>query len=186
MKKFLTKKATMIGSIVAAALVFILLVAFCARPVSVGYTYKGRFDLLGTGSKSEMTMHVNSFDKMTAVVDMGGMEVEMKLWYFVKDGVVCIAGPCKDVKVMGETIYESISKEEFKDVKEEALEDWDKEEMRDGGMLVDAFKMVSNAANGEKMVCGGAIATVIVLAVVDAALAALAITSVVLSRKKEA
>ena len=39
LRHILTKKATMIGSIVAAAVVFVLLLAFCVRPVSVGYTY---------------------------------------------------------------------------------------------------------------------------------------------------
>ena len=66
MKKFLTKKATMIGSIVAAAVVFILLLAFCVRPVSVGYTYSGELDM--GGAKFTAKAHINSFDQMTLTV----------------------------------------------------------------------------------------------------------------------
>ena len=67
MKKFLTKKATMIGSIVAAAVVFILLLAFCVRPVSVGYTYTYKGDL-GDAKDITIKAHVNTFDKVTLTV----------------------------------------------------------------------------------------------------------------------
>ena len=179
MKKFLTKKSTMIGSIVAAAVVFILLLAFCIRPVSVGYTYSYKGDLMGAKDLT-IKAHVNTFDKVTlTVLDKDGEEIEEmsgEYWYFEKDGIVVSSF------IMGAKT-EDMKKSEWEDLKEEALKDWDKEEMRDEGMVVDAFKMVSNAADGEKMVCGGAIATVIVLALVDVLFVGVAISSVLLKKK---
>ena len=183
MKKFLTKKATMIGSIVAAAVVFVLLLAFCVRPVSVGYTYSYKGDIADAKDYT-ITAHVNSFDKVTLkTLDEDGKEVEEmtgKFWYFEKDGIVVTSmmlGTAEDVK-----------KEDWKEAKEDLLEDWDKERMEkavEAGSPVafksNAFKM---QVMGEEFTCGGAYATVVVLAVVDAVLVAGAVASVLLRKKK--
>ena len=184
MKKFLTKKATMIGSIVAAAVVFVLLLAFCVRPVSVGYTYSYKGDLMGSKDLT-IKAHVNTFDKVTlTVLDKEGEEIEDmsgEYWYFVKDGLVVTSFG------LGSTT-EDMKKEDWKEVKEEALKDWDKEEIEEiaekGSPLVfksNAFKM---QVMGEEFACGGAYATVVVLAVVDVLLAGAAVASFLLSKKK--
>ena len=144
MKKFLTKKSTMIGSIVAVAVVFILLLAFCIRPVSVGYTYSYKGDLMGAKDLT-IKAHVNTFDKVTlTVLDKDGEEIEDmsgEYWYFEKDGLVVTSFG------LGATT-EDMKKEDWKKFKEEeVLEDWDKEEIEkiaeEGSPIV--FK--SNAFN---------------------------------------
>lgn len=184
MKKFLTKKATMIGSIVAAAVVFILLLAFCVRPVSVGYTYSFKGDLDGAQDLT-IKAHVNTFDKVTlTVLDKDGEEIEDmsgEYWYFEKDGFVVTSFG------LGETT-EDMKKEDWKEFKENALKDWDKEVVEEaakaGSPIVfksNAFKMVVMA---EEFYNAGAFVTVSILAVVDAILVAGAVASIVLSRKK--
>ena len=181
MKKFLTKKATMIGSIVAAAVVFILLIAFCVRPVSVGYTYSGEVKMGATKFTAEA--HINSFNQMTLTVyDEDGEEVKemtAKSWYIEKDGYLFQLGEVKEM-----------DKDEFKDAKEEFLKQWEdlsdkqKEEYSEAaGFKVNAFKAEFAMVDAE-FTCGGAYATVVVLAVVDALLVAGAVASIVLSRKK--
>lgn len=183
MKKFLTKKATMIGSIVAAAVVFILLIAFCVRPVSVGYTYSYKGDIADANDWT-IKAHVNSFDKVTlTTLDEDGEEVDDmtgEFWYFEKDGIVVTS------MMMGTT--EDVKKEDWKDAKKEILEDWDKEEMEE---IAEAGSPVAFKANAFKMeimneefTCGGAYATVVVLAVVDVLLAGAAVYSIILSKKK--
>ena len=183
MKKFLKNKATMIGSIVAAAVVFILLVAFCVRPVSVGYTYSYKGDLRGVKDLT-IKAHVNTFDKVTlTILDKDGEEIEDmsgEYWYFEKDGLVVtsygLGATTKDMK-----------KSEWKEWKEEVLEDWDKEEVEEaakaGSPIVfksNAFKMVVMA---EEFYNAGAFVTVSVLAVVDAVLVAGAVASIILRKK---
>ena len=175
MKKFLTKKATMIGSIVAAAVVFILLLAFCVRPVSVGYTYSYKGDLDGAQDLT-IKAHVNTFDKVTlTVLDKDGEEIESmsgEYWYFEKDGVVL-----SSFVMMATT--DDLKKSDWEELKEDAIKNWD--EAKEAGFESNAFKM---EIMGEEFTCGGAYATVVVLAVVDAILVAGAVASSVLSRKK--
>lgn len=170
MKKFLKKKATMIGSIVAAAVVFILLVVFCVRPVSVGYTYKLTKEVAGV--ENVQKIHFNSFDKLTITNIVDDKEVsEQVMWYFVKDGVVV---PCGLAEGVG-----SISKDQFKEAKEEVLKDWDSDDIEAEDRW-NAFK----APGEDALVCVGAYVTVAVLAVVDVLLAGAAVASIVLSKKK--
>jgi hypothetical protein len=179
MKKFLTKKATMIGSIVAAAVVLVLLLAFCIRPVSVGYSYTVSTESEYYG-KFTVTYHFDTFSKVTLQSkyekeEFASMEAEEQHWYFVKDGVL-VVGPS----------VKSMEKEDFEKAKEEALKDWDKEEARNDGMLIDAFRIrtVDEGQVGEdKAVNGGAIATVVVLAVVDAVLVAGAVVLLIVKKR---
>ncbi len=181
MKKFLTKKGTMIGSIVAAAVVLVLLLVFCIRPVSVGYTYKGELEM--GGAKFTAKAHINSFKQMTlSVYDEDGEKVESesgKYWYIEKDGYLFQIGDA-----------EKMDKEAFKDAKEtfnERWEDFDKDEREEyakfAGFKINAFKAELNSLDAE-FTCGGAIATVIVLAVVEVVLAGGAVASIILRKKK--
>jgi len=180
MKKFLKKKGTMIGSIVAAAVVFILLLAFCIRPVSVGYSYKMTSESEHLG-KYTVTYHFDSFSKVTVKSEYEKEDYatsgEEQCWYFVKDGVLMVGPSVK-----------STDKDAWNDMKEKAIEKWDSEKMKKEGTRIDAFKVYSLDADGEieedKAINGGAIATVIVLAVVDAVLVAGAVASVILRKKK--
>ena len=180
MKKFLTKKATMIGSIVAAAIALVLLLVLCIRPVSVGYSYSVKTENEHYG-KYTQTFHFDSFSKVTIKAEMENEEfasigTERQYWNFVKDGVLVI-----------ENSVNSMTEEEFKAAKEEALKNWDKEEERNNGMRINAFNIktvIDGEALEEKAVSVGAIVTVVVLAVVDAVLIAGAVASVVLRKKK--
>lgn len=174
MKKFLKNKATMIGSIVAAAVVLVLLLAFCIRPVSVGYTYKN----YNEETKITAYMKVKTFDKMVYWSEADGKESDKKeYWYFVKDGVI-ISRPVS-----------ALNEEAWKDFKEKAIEEWDSKEAKDNGTHINAFniKYLEDGKEIEelgKYSCAGAYATVIVLAVVDALLAGLAVASILVSKKK--
>lgn len=169
MKKFLTKKATMIGSIVAAAVVLLLLIALCARPVSVGYTYTWKDEMGGVEVKTKL--HFNSFNKVTMTMTMDEEEQSGKFYYVERDGYVFL---------MDDAEAKDVKDEDFKEFKKQ-IKDAKLDDIKDYGMKINAFK----AGEGDETAkCGGAVATVVVLAVVDVALAGMAVASVLLSRKK--
>ena len=161
MKKFLKKKGTMIGSIVAAAVVLVLLLVFCIRPVSVWYTYKiTEDDMVGR-------YHFDSFSEITVTVEKDGEEISKNEgYYFVKDG--------KLVPVMAK------DKDSFKKQKEEILDKWD--------TVKDIYTIEINAFTmdmyGDTLTCVGAIVTVAILGVIEVVLAGMAISSVILRKKK--
>lgn len=188
MKKFFKKKAVMFGSIVAAAVVLVLLVAFCVRPVSVGYTYK-HYD---EERKVTTTYHFDTLDKVTMKMDAEGTEddVEMKFYYLVKDGCLVVLYDClaEDYEVNGVVARKAATKEELKAAKEEALKDWDKKEERDNGIRVNAFSLAEydegKADEDYVAKCAGAVATVVVLAVLEVALLGAVAYAVLVSKKK--
>jgi len=160
MKKFLKKKGTMIGSIVAAAVVLVLLLVFCIRPVSVWYTYKLTED-------DVVTKYRFGFNEVTMTMEKDGEEAKNEGYYFVKDGLV--------VPVMAD------NKEDYKKQKEEILDKWDTVKDLYKGMEINAFTF---DMYGEKLVCVGAIVTVAILGVIEVVLAGMAISSVILRKKK--
>lgn len=167
--KFLKKKPVKIGLIVASVLMLALITAFCARPVSVGYSYTGKIS--NFGEELDVKYHFNSFDKVTAVAK-GGITIEQKGWFFTNDGYLIVAGE-----------VDSMTKDEFKEQKKSALDNWDtySKMLEEYGMKINAFTIT---IDDETLVCGGAIATVIVLAVVELGLVALTVMSFVSKKKK--
>lgn len=176
MKKFLTHKATMIGSIVAAAVVLVLLIVLCARPVSVGYTYTEKGKELGV--EYTVKYHFDSSKKVTVKATQTASGVETKEeeqhYYVERDGYVFLMdAEAKDVKDADFKTW----KKNITELKDDQFKAY--AELR--GIKVSAFKL----GEGDDVAkCGGAVATVVVLAVVDVALAGLAVTSVLLSKKK--
>jgi len=174
MKKFFKKKAVMFGSIVAAAVVLVLLVAFCVRPVSVGYTYKNYNEDLKTTSY----MKIKTFDKMVSWSEVDGKETDKnEYWYFVKDGAI-VSVP---VSAFDEEAWEKF--------KEESLEHWDEKEAKENGAHINAFsiKYLEEGKEVEEFgayKCAGAVATVVVLAVLEVALLGAVAYAVLVSKKK--
>jgi len=160
MKKFLKKKGTMIGSIVAAAVVLVLLLVFCIRPVSVWYTYKLTED-------DVVTKYRFGFNEVTMTMEKDGEEAKNEGYYFVKDGIV--------VPVNAD------NNEDFKEKKESMIDNWDITKEMYKGMEINAFTF---DMYGEKLVCVGAIVTVAILGVIEVVLAGMAISSVILRKKK--
>ena len=79
MQKFLSKKPVMISFIVAAIIMLILTIAWCIRPVSLGYTYTSRQD------NTTVKYHFNSSNKITLKIDNGEDTEKVKMWYFQKE-----------------------------------------------------------------------------------------------------
>lgn len=177
MKNFLTKKATMIGSIVAAAFVLVLLIAFCARPVAVGYSYTYKDEMYGVEVKSKL--HFNSFSKVTMEVEYSGeyssMNQEKTFYYVERDGYVFVIEDAEAKDVKGEDFKDF--KKEIKEMKDDEFEVYAKA----AGLKINAFKAGEGDATYKN---AGAVATVVVLAVIDVALAGMAVASVLLSKKK--
>ena len=168
--KFLKKKPVKIGLIVASVLMLVLIIAFCARPVSVGYTYSGKIKMGDT----EMTLkyHFNSFDKMTGEAKTENTSDKSTIWYFTKGGYL----------ITSEEEVDKMEKDDFKKYKEAYIENWETYEkgLEKYGSKVNAFTITMG---DETLVCGGAIATVVILAVVELGLVALTVMSF-LSKKK--
>lgn len=160
MKKFLKKKGTMIGSIVAAAVVLVLLLVFCIRPVSLWYNYKFTED-------DVVTKYRFGFNEVTMTMEKDGKEAKNEGYYFVKEGIV-VPVNAKD-------------KEDFKEKKESMIDNWDITKEMYKGMEINAFTF---DMYGEKLVCVGAIVTVAILGVIEVVLAGMAVSSIILRKKK--
>lgn len=168
MKNFLTKKSVMISLIVAAVVMLAFTIIWSARPVSVGYTYK----------QDNSSIHFNSTNKCTMEME----DTETKLWYFTKDGVLVLCGPVEDVKVAGVVVAEAMSKDEFKDYKKEILKNWDKDEAKENGIQINAFKI---GEGDDVAICAGAIVTVVIFAILTVTAATFASLSVIYYLKKQ-
>lgn len=159
MKKSTKKKSIKIGAVVGAVVVLLLLIAFCVRPVSVGYSYSTKDTVLG--EEITTVYHFNSFNKLTMTVKTDDSKTSSEWWYIQKNG---------SILVLGQT--DSMTKDEFKDAKETVLEHWDDE--KESAVKINAFKCT---LGDKEYKCGGAVATVVVLAVVEVALVVVAIMS---------
>lgn len=166
MKKSSKKKSIKIGAVVGAVVVLLLLIAFCVRPVSVGYSYSREYTSLGKDVTK--TYHFNSFNKVTITTKTENSKTSTEWWYVQKNDSFILLGTTKDV-----------TKEKFKEMKETTLEHWDDE--KDSALKINAFKYT---LGDEEYKCGGAVATVVVLAVVEVVLLGLAVTSFMPSKKK--
>ena len=171
--KFLKKKGVKIGAILASVLVLLLLIYFCVRPVSVGMTYsntKTTKGLLGKEVTTTTKVAFNSFNKMTETTIVDGKEtLKVVSWYFEKDGVVVNCGLAEGVL--------AISEDAYKEIKQTYLDNWNSENVKDE-LKSSAFKYGDNT-------CGGAIAVVSVLAVVELVLATVVLLSFMAPSKKK-
>ena len=159
--KFLKKKGVRIGMIVAAVLLLALIVYFCVRPVSVGYSYTGKTKILGKEVTS--TYHFNAFDRVT--ID------DSQNWYYEKDGLVVVKGSTELVK-----------EETFKEMRENEKENWNYDVAK---LTNPEFNAFSAEILGVKYTCVGAIVSVVVMAVVELGLVALIVLSFKSKGKKK-
>lgn len=158
--KFLKKKGVRIGMIITAALLLALIIYFCVRPVSVGYSYTGTTKVLGKEVTS--TYHFNSFNKVT----IDGSEN----WYFEKDGLVVVMGSTK-----------LIEHEDFKSSKDAAIENWNCDVAE---LTNPKFTAFGAEILGVNYTCVGAIVTVVIMAVVELGLISLIVLSFANKKKK--
>ena len=171
--KFLKKKGVKIGAIVAAVAVLLLLIYFCVRPVSVGMTYSNTEttkNLLGKEVTTTTKVAFNSFNKMTTTTIVDGKETsKIVSWYFEKDGIVVNCGLAEGVL--------AISEDAYKEIRQTYLDNWNSEDVKD--------ELKSSAFKYGDATCGGAIAVVSVLAVIELALAAVIVLSFMAPAKKK-
>lgn len=152
-KKNLKKNGVKFGALIGAVVVLALLIYFCVRPVSVGFTYSRTYTdkILGKEITTTTGTHFNTFSKATKITKQGDNDpTETEFEYVVENGKVTLDNELLDkvTDIFG-------------------VED---------GTKINAFTM----GEGDNVaVCGGAIAMVTVLAVIEIVLAGVAIMSFV-------
>ena len=151
------KNGVKFGALIGAVVVLLLLIYFCARPVSVGFTYSKSTttDLPIVGEVTTTTKtHFNTFKKVTSQVIVGEEDpIETEGYYYEKDGQI---------------INLVTDEEGYEDAKELA------EKLNSKGVEINAF---TYGEGDNAAVCGGAIAMVAVLAVIEVVLAGVAVMS---------
>ena len=156
-KKNLKKNGVKFGALIGAVVVLLLLIYFCVRPVSVGFTYSKttttELPVVGEVTTTTKT-HFNTFKKVTSTTQVDDEDPnEAEGYYFEKDG---------------EIIPLLTDEEGYEDAKELALD------LKATGTKINAFTY----GEGENVaVCGGAIAMVTVLAVIEIVLAGITVMS---------
>ena len=177
MQKFLSKKPVMISFIVGAIIMLILTIAWCIRPVSLGYTYTSRQD------NTTVKYHFNSSNKITLKIDNGEDTEKVKMWYFQKDGYLVLSGLlAEDYEGDGVVVEKAATKKEYKEWKETILENWDKDEAKELYPTINAFKVESNANSATS---AGAIVSVVIFGTLAVASMVIATLSVIVFIKQK-
>ena len=165
MKKFLKKRPIAITVCVLAILMLAFYLYMVIRPVAVGMSYKGKLDLGIT--KVDATYKINSFSKLTQITK----NAEIEYSYFVKGREIVV--------FLGHD--GEMTKEEYKDMKEAVLNNWEYYEMLGWVNSVNAFTM---GKGGEKFVSTSSIVFAIVGGIVTATLMVMAGIAIAPSKKK--
>lgn len=164
MKGFFKSKITMCVLIGLLVIVSTLLTIFCVRPTAVGYTYKGEVEIKH-GVVLNYTYHFNSSTKLTQIMETDTIEIEKEYWYFEHDGYIVKVG-----------LYEDYTKEEYKEAKQEIIDNWDENSPKIYNTKINAFYIEEGQ---EILLSVGSIVTASVLGVVDLILLILTIISMV-------
>lgn len=172
MKKLLQNKNTLITLASIFVALTLLIIFFCVRPTAVGYTYSGQVE---TSYKTVInySLHFNSTNKLTQTIDNGTTHIEKEYWYFEHDGYIVKVG-----------LVENYTKEEFKEKKQEIIDNWDENSQKLYNTKINAFFIEEGQ---EILLSVGSIVTVSILAVLDITTLVFAIISlvkVIKSRKK--
>ena len=151
MKKFLSKLPVMITFVALAVVMLVAYIGLLVRPVAVGFTYKGKTENL-LGKEVEVSIKIKNSSEF--VMTSEGEDEKIEGRYVVKGREIAI-------------IPMEISDKDFKEMKEEALKNW--EDVKESGMVykANAFK---TELDGEDFVCTGSIVFAIVGGVVLVAL----------------
>ncbi len=157
MQKFLKKKSTLIGLVVATIIMTLLLIVFCVRPVSLGYTY--------SGDNYSYHFKISKYEKISEVL---GAEVKTDGYFFAKDGyLVTVAADDYD---------------DFKQQKENIVDNWGTVGKLHQTMEINAFRI--KVGDEVTATCTGAIVTVSIFGVTELALIALTVLSIMATTKK--
>lgn len=173
MKKFLGKKSTMITFVVLSVVLLVFYIGMLVRPVAIGFTYKGEFEL-APGQTMEMEIKATSGSKANIKIKVDGASIEMEdVRYVAHDEEIYLMFNL----MTGEA--EKMSDSEFKAQKKEILKNWDVYE--EGALDVNAFVMGDDE---DSLTCAGSIVFAVVAGLVVAAVLTFGTLSLVAFTKK--
>lgn len=179
MKKFLSKLPVMIVFVVLAVAVLGLYIGMLARPVSYGMTYSGAIPMDPASEEtidSEMKF-INS-RIVEATMSDGTESMPMRMWYLRDGNKIITLGP---VASDDSTSGYGMTEEDYNTAVEQYFSATEEEktamiEMLGGYAEINAFTMGDETAS---LTCTGAIVFTVIMGVVEVALIAFAVLSVV-------
>ena len=179
MKKFLSKLPVMIVFVVLAVAVLGLYIGMLARPVSYGMTYSGAIPMDPASEEtidSEMKF-INS-RIVEATMSDGTESMPMRMWYLRDGNKIITLGP---VASDDSTSGYGMTEEDYNTAVEQYFSATEEEktamiEMLGGYAEINAFTMGDETAS---LTCTGAIVFAVIMGVVEVALIAFAVLSVV-------
>ena len=187
MKKFLSKLPVMIVFVVLAVAVLGLYIGMLARPVSYGMTYSGAIPM-DPASEETIDSEMKFINSRIVIVEatMSDGTESMRMWY-LRDGnkIITLGYVASDDSTSGydmtEEDYNTAVEQYFSATEEEKTA---MIEMLGGYAEINAFTMGDETAS---LTCTGAIVFAVIMGVVEIALIAFAVLSVVffvLKKKK--
>ena len=187
MKKFLSKLPVMIVLLVLAVAVLGLYIGMLARPVSYGMTYSGAIPM-DPASEETIDSEMKFINSRIVIVEatMSDGTESMRMWY-LRDGnkIITLGYVASDDSTSGydmtEEDYNTAVEQYFSATEEEKTA---MIEMLGGYAEINAFTMGDETAS---LTCTGAIVFAVIMGVVEIALIAFAVLSVVffvLKKKK--
>ena len=187
MKKFLSKLPVMIVFVVLAVAVLGLYIGMLARPVSYGMTYSGAIPM-DPASEETIDSEMKFINSRIVIVEatMSDGTESMRMWY-LRDGnkIITLGYVASDDSTSGydmtEEDYNTAVEQYFSATEEEKTA---MIEMLGGYAEINAFTMGDETAS---LTCTGAIVFAVIMGVVEVALIAFAVLSVVffvLKKKK--
>ena len=187
MKKFLSKLPVMIVFVVLAVVVLGLYIGILARPVSYGMTYSGAIPM-DPASEETIDSEMKFINSRIVIVEatMSDGTESMRMWY-LRDGnkIITLGYVASDDSTSGydmtEEDYNTAVEQYFSATEEEKTA---MIEMLGGYAEINAFTMGDETAS---LTCTGAVVFAVIMGVVEIALIAFAVLSVVffvLKKKK--
>ena len=187
MKKFLSKLPVMIVFVVLAVAVLGLYIGMLARPVSYGMTYSGAIPM-DPASEETIDSEMKFINSRIVIVEatMSDGTESMRMWYLRDGNKIITLGP---VASDDSTSGYGMTEEDYNTAVEQYFSATEEEktamiEMLGGYAEINAFTMGDETAS---LTCTGAIVFAVIMGVVEVALIAFAVLSVVffvLKKKK--
>lgn len=187
MKKFLSKLPVMIVFVVLAVAVLGLYIGMLARPVSYGMTYSGAIPM-DPASEETIDSEMKFINSRIVIVEatMSDGTESMRMWYLRDGNKIITLGP---VASDDSTSGYGMTEEDYNTAVEQYFSATEEEktamiEMLGGYAEINAFTMGDETAS---LTCTGAVVFAVIMGVVEIALIAFAVLSVVffvLKKKK--
>ena len=179
MKKFLSKLPVMIVFVVLAVAVLGLYIGMLARPVSYGMTYSGAIPM-DPASEETIDSEMKFINSRIVIVEatMSDGTESMRMWYLRDGNKIITLGP---VASDDSTSGYGMTEEDYNTAVEQYFSATEEEktamiEMLGGYAEINAFTMGDETAS---LTCTGAIVFAVIMGVVEVALIAFAVLSVV-------